>query len=48
MSAEVSVLFDAPGPKARLRYNVIAVVGGLLIAALLVLLSRALPPKTSS
>ena len=29
MSAEVSVLFDAPGPKARLRYNVIAVVGGL-------------------
>ena len=46
MSAEVSVLFDAPGPKARLR--VIAVVGGLLIAALLVLLSRALPPRTSS
>jgi glutamate transport system permease protein len=45
MSAEVSVLFDAPGPKARLRYNVIAVVGGLLIAALLVLLSRALAAK---
>ncbi len=45
MSAEVSVLFDAPGPKARLRYNVIAVLGGLLIAALLVLLSRALAAK---
>ena len=45
MSAEVSVLFDAPGPKARLRYNIIAVAGGLLIAALLVLLNRALAAK---
>ncbi len=45
MSAEVSVLFDAPGPKARLRYNIIAVVGGLAIAALLVLLVRALAAK---
>jgi len=45
MSAEVSVLFDAPGPKARFRYRVIAVVGGLLIAALLVLLNRALAAK---
>ena len=45
MSAEASVLFDAPGPKARFRYRVIAVVGGLLIAALLVLLNRALAAK---
>jgi glutamate transport system permease protein len=45
MSAEVSVLFDAPGPKARFRYRVIAVVGGLLIAAVLVLLNRALAAK---
>ena len=45
MSAEVSVLFDAPGPKARFRYRVVAVVGGLLIAALLVLLNRALAAK---
>ena len=45
MSAEVSVLFDAPGPKARLRHNVIAVLGGLLILALLVLLNRALAAK---
>ena len=45
MSAEVSVLFDAPGPKARFRHNVIAVVGGLAIAALLFLLIRALAAK---
>jgi glutamate transport system permease protein len=45
MSSEASVLFDAPGPKARLRYNLVAVVGGLLIAALLFLLVRALAAK---
>jgi glutamate transport system permease protein len=45
MSAEASVLFDAPGPKARFRYNVIAVVGGLVIAGLLFLLIRALATK---
>ena len=45
MSAEVSVLFDAPGPRARFRYNVVAVVGGLAIAALLFLLIRALAVK---
>ncbi|HEV2929289.1 MAG TPA: ABC transporter permease subunit, partial [Propionibacteriaceae bacterium] len=45
MSAEVSVLFDAPGPRARFRHNVIAVVGGLAIAALLFLLIRALAAK---
>jgi glutamate transport system permease protein len=45
VSAEVSVLFDAPGPRARFRHNVIAVVGGLAIAALLFLLIRALAAK---
>ena len=45
MSAEVSVLFDAPGPRARLRHNVIAIVGGLAIAVLLFLLVRALAAK---
>lgn len=45
MSAEAGVLFDAPGPKARSRYNVIAVMGGLAIAALLFLLVRALAAK---
>ena len=39
-----SVLFDAPGPKARFRHRIIAVVGGLLIAVLLVLLIRAAWP----
>jgi glutamate transport system permease protein len=45
MSPEVSVLFDAPGPKARFRYNVVAVIGGLAIAGLLFLLIRALAAK---
>jgi glutamate transport system permease protein len=45
VSAEASVLFDAPGPKARLRYNVIAVVGGVVLAGLLFLLLRALAAK---
>lgn len=36
MSAEVTVLFDVPGPKARARYRVIAVVGALLLVGLLV------------
>ena len=45
MTAEVSVLFDAPGPRARLRHNVIAIVGGLAIAVLLFLLVRALAAK---
>jgi glutamate transport system permease protein len=45
MSAEVSVLFDAPGPKARRRYAVAAVIGGLAIAALLFGLIRALAAK---
>ena len=45
MSAEVAVLFDAPGPKARFRYNVVAVIGGLAIAGLLFLLIWALAVK---
>ena len=45
MSAEASVLFDAPGPKARRRYLVIAVVGGLGLLALLYLVIRALAAK---
>jgi glutamate transport system permease protein len=34
MSAQ-TVLFDAPGPKARLRHNILTVVGGLLVVAVL-------------
>ena len=45
MTAEVSVLFDEPGPRARFRHNVIAIVGGLAIAVLLFLLVRALAAK---
>lgn len=40
MSAQ-TVLFDAPGPKARLRHNILTVVGALLIVGILYLvLSR--------
>jgi glutamate transport system permease protein len=45
MSAEASVLFDAPGPKARRRHLLIAVVGSLAILGLLVLVVRALAAK---
>ncbi len=45
MSTEVSVLFDAPGPKARRRYTIAAVIGGLAIAVLLFGLIRALAAK---
>lgn len=41
MSAQ-AVLFDAPGPKARARYRILAVVGVLLIVGLLLLVVRAL------
>ncbi len=41
MSAQ-SVLFDAPGPKARRRHLVLAVVGGLAIVGLLALIVRGL------
>ncbi|MBK8448287.1 MAG: amino acid ABC transporter permease [Micropruina sp.] len=36
MSAQ-NVLFDAPGPKARLRHNILTVVGALLILGILYL-----------
>jgi glutamate transport system permease protein len=45
MSAEASVLFDAPGPKARRRHLIIAIVGSLAILALLYLLVRELAAK---
>ena len=45
MSAATSVLFDAPGPKARVRHWVLTVVGALAIAALLLFLIRALAEK---
>jgi glutamate transport system permease protein len=45
MSAEVSVLFDAPGPKARRRHLLIALVGSLAILALLILVVTALAAK---
>jgi glutamate transport system permease protein len=45
MSAEANVLFDAPGPRARRRHLLIAVVGGLGILALLYLLVRELATK---
>ena len=45
MSAETTVLFDAPGPRARRRHLLIAVVGSLVILALLVLVVMALAAK---
>jgi glutamate transport system permease protein len=45
MSAEASVLFDAPGPKGRRRHLVIAVIGSLVILALLYLVINALAAK---
>ncbi|MCA0294378.1 MAG: amino acid ABC transporter permease [Actinobacteria bacterium] len=35
MSAQASVLFDAPGPRARVRYRIIAVVGAIVLLAML-------------
>jgi glutamate transport system permease protein len=45
LSSATAVLFDAPGPKARLRHHVMSVLGALGIAALLLLLIRALAEK---
>ncbi len=45
MSAEATVLFDAPGPKARARHRGMAVGGAVVIALLLFLLIRALAAK---
>ena len=33
MSAQASVLFDAPGPRARVRHRLVAALGGLVILA---------------
>ncbi len=40
--SEASVLFDAPGPKARVRHIAIAVLGSLIAAGLLLLIIRGL------
>jgi glutamate transport system permease protein len=45
MSAEASVLFDAPGPRARRRHRTIAVLGSIGILALLYLVISALAAK---
>ena len=45
MSAEASVLLDAPRPKAPRRYVVIAVFGTLVILALLYFLVSAIAAK---
>lgn len=42
MSAEATVLFDAPGPKGIIRHRVIAVVGVLLLLGLLALVIKGL------
>lgn len=42
MTAPTAVLFDAPGPRARARHTVAAVIGGLAILALLALIIRGL------
>jgi glutamate transport system permease protein len=48
MSSPQTVLFDAPGPKARVRHLIGAVVGGLLILALLGLIIRGLADPDNS
>jgi glutamate transport system permease protein len=45
LSTPTTVLFDAPGPKARLRHLVLSALGALGIAALLLLLIRAMAAK---
>ncbi len=42
MKAEPTVLFDAPGPKARALYRVVAVVGAVILLALIALVVRGL------
>ncbi|MET1003996.1 MAG: amino acid ABC transporter permease [Propionibacteriaceae bacterium] len=42
MSAETSLLFDAPGPKALVRHRIIAVIGVLLLLGLLYLVIKGL------
>ena len=42
MSGAPSVLFDAPGPKARLRHRILTVVAGLILLGLILLILRGL------
>ncbi len=48
MSAPVTVLFDVPGPKARVRHRIAAIVGAVALAALLLLLIRGLANPANS
>ncbi len=43
--SEATVLFDVPGPKARVRYAILAVVGGVVLAGLIALIIFALAAK---
>lgn len=43
-----NVLFDAPGPKARARYRIIALIGGLLILGLLFLVIHGLADPSNN
>lgn len=45
MSDPTRVLFDAPGPKARMRYRILAVVGFLLVLGLLYVIYGRLDEK---
>ena len=42
MSGAPSVLFDAPGPKARLRHRILTVVAGVILLGLILLILRGL------
>ena len=46
--SESSVLFDAPGPKALVRYRIVAAVGVLLLLGLLFLIIRGLANPTNN
>ena len=46
MSDTTRVLFDAPGPKARVRYRIMAVVGALLILGVLYVIYGRLDEKS--
>jgi glutamate transport system permease protein len=48
MSAPTSVLFDAPGPKARMRHRIIAVIAVIAILVLLGLVIRGLANPRNS
>ncbi len=43
--SDATVLYDAPGPRARIRNTVIAVVGGILLAAVVIVVLRAMAAK---